>query len=46
MWYLWTATSPLVVKFSAYHAGDNPDWWCIVEPWDWYSYVVLPNASK
>src|SRR5450631_3265401 len=41
----WHARSytPIVVGFGPYHQGWNPNWWCICDPYDWYSYVVLPH---
>ena len=53
VWHLWNG-GPLVVGFHPDHhppgvmapgkAGWNLDWCCIMEPYDWYSYVVLPHG--
>ena len=42
VWHLWNG-GPLIVGFTPYHAGWNPDLWIIIEPFDVYSYVVLPR---
>ena len=40
----WACFGPIVIGFDhRFHAGNNPEWWCWSDDWDYWSYVVLPQ---